>query len=162
MKQKCDKCDRPATVHLTEIVDGQKIEKHLCEVCAAAEGITVQPSIPISQLLEDFVMQSQEAKHLGDLVCDQCGMTFLEFRQHGLLGCAHDYEAFAEALDPLLARAQEAATTHVGKVPSRAGGDEVRQNRLLQMRSELQKAIRAEAYEEAARLRDQIQTLEGS
>ncbi|MFW6146617.1 MAG: UvrB/UvrC motif-containing protein [Planctomycetota bacterium] len=162
MKQKCDKCDRPATVHLTEIVEGEKTEKHLCEVCAASEGITVQPSIPISQLLEDFVMQSQQAKQLGDLVCDQCGMTFLEFRQHGLLGCSHDYEAFGEALEPLLARAQEGAVSHVGKVPSRAGGDEVRQNRLLQMRSDLQKAIRAEAYEEAARLRDQIQALEGS
>ncbi|NLF32843.1 MAG: hypothetical protein GX591_18390 [Planctomycetes bacterium] len=162
MKQKCDKCDRPATVHLTEIVDGQKTEKHLCEVCASAEGITVQPSIPISQLLEDFVMQSQQAKQLGDLTCDHCGMTFLEFRQHGLLGCSHDYEAFGEALEPLLARAQEGAVTHVGKVPSRAGGEEVRQNRLLQLRSRLQKAIRAEAYEEAARLRDQIQELEGS
>jgi len=162
VKQKCDKCDRPATVHLTEIVDGQKTEKHLCEVCASAEGITVQPSIPISQLLEDFVMQSQQAKQLGDLTCDHCGMTFLEFRQHGLLGCSHDYEAFGEALEPLLARAQEGAVTHVGKVPSRAGGEEVRQNRLLQLRSRLQKAIRAEAYEEAARLRDQIQELEGS
>lgn len=161
MKPKCDKCDRPATVHLTEIIDGQKSEKHLCEVCAATEGITMQQSVPISQLLEDFVMQSEQAKKLGELVCDRCGMSFLEFRQGGLLGCPHDYEAFADALEPLLARAQEGAVHHVGKMPSRAGGDQVRQNELLKLRADLSAAVQGEVYEDAARIRDRIKELEG-
>ncbi len=162
MKQKCDKCDRPATVHLTEIVDGHKSEKHLCEVCASSEGITIQQNMPISQLLEDFVMQSQQAKKLGELVCDHCGMSFLEFRQGGLLGCPHDYEAFSSALEPLLARAQEGASHHIGKVPSRAGGDEQRQNELLRLRADLREAVQTEAYEQAAQIRDRIKELEAS
>ena len=32
---KCDNCNKTATVHLTEIKHGKKIEKHLCEQCAA-------------------------------------------------------------------------------------------------------------------------------
>ena len=42
-KMKCDNCNNPATVHLTEIKHGKKIEKHLCEQCAAQnEGLPVK------------------------------------------------------------------------------------------------------------------------
>jgi len=36
MIMKCERCNKPATIHLTEIQGGKKIEKHLCEACAAA------------------------------------------------------------------------------------------------------------------------------
>lgn len=161
MKQKCDNCDRPATIYLTDIIDGKKLEKHLCEVCAAKEGIAVNsPHVPISQLLEDFVMQTQQAKQLSELVCDHCGITFLEFRQAGLLGCPNDYEAFSAAMVPLLERAHEGASHHVGKVPARAGGDERRQSELLRLRADLKEAVLREDYERAARIRDQIKELE--
>ena len=161
MKQKCDNCDRPATVYLTEIVEGNKIEKHLCEVCAAKEGIAVStPHVPISQLLEDFITQTQQAKQLGELTCDHCGLSFLEFRQGGLLGCPHDYEAFSHALVPLLERAHEGASHHVGKVPTRAGGDERRQSELLRLRAGLKEAVLREEYERAARIRDELKKLE--
>ena len=32
---KCENCNKQATVHLTEIKNGKKVEKHLCEQCAA-------------------------------------------------------------------------------------------------------------------------------
>jgi protein arginine kinase activator len=161
-KRKCDKCERPATVHLTEIVDGAKLEKHLCEVCATQEGLTLQPTMGINQMLEEFISHTQQAKQLGELVCDHCGMSFLEFRQGGLLGCPHDYEAFAAALVPLLERAHEGASEHVGKVPSHAGGDEQRLSQLLRLRAALKDAVVNELYEQAARLRDEIRKLETS
>ncbi len=159
MKKQCDMCDRPATVHLTEIVNGQKIEKHLCETCAAQEGVTV-PAQNLTQILQEFVAQKQRASQASELVCEQCGLSFLEFRQNGLLGCPHDYDAFAEALGPMLERAHEGRSQHVGKVPVRAGGDERRQADLLRLRMMLKDAVLREQYEEAARLRDQIQQLE--
>lgn len=163
MKRKCDHCDRPATVHLTEIAHGKKIEKHLCEACAAKEGVPIQP--PISQLLEDFVAQAQQAqqaqtRQFGELACPHCGISFLEFRQSGLLGCAYDYEVFQEPLTPLLQRAQEGGSQHVGKLPRRAGGDQQRQNELLQLRAALKEAVLQEQYERAAQLRDRIKELE--
>ncbi len=161
MKHKCDHCEKIATIHLTEIVGGKKIEKHLCEDCAADEGITVKANVPISQLLEDFVLQTGQTQPAEpDLECDVCGMTFSEFRDSGLLGCPNDYDAFAETLEPMLARAQDGATQHVGKVPQHAGTAQQRQNEILRLRGELKDAINAEAYEKAAELRDRIKQME--
>ena len=42
-----------------------------------------------------------------------------------LLGCANDYTVFERDLTPLLQRAHEGATHHVGKVPARRGGSGV-------------------------------------
>jgi len=165
MKKKCDKCDKPATIHLTEIVNGQKIEKHLCEDCAEAEGITIKANIPISQLLEDFVLQTvgegeSEGAPSAALACEVCGMTFSEFREKGLLGCPNDYEAFSEQLLPMLARAQDGSTQHVGKTPRRAGSAQQKQMAILRLRSQLKNAIASEQYERAAQLRDQIKQLD--
>ncbi|MHC4981642.1 MAG: UvrB/UvrC motif-containing protein [Planctomycetota bacterium] len=162
MKSKCDRCDKPATVHLTEIINGEKTEKHLCEDCASSEGITIKANVPISQLLEEFVLQTSDEEGISDLKCDVCGMTFAEFRKHGLLGCPNDYNAFERALEPLLNRAQEGAARHVGKVPTRAGTDQKKQNAMLKLRAELKQAIATEDYEKAAALRDKIKEMEGS
>ena len=156
MKKKCDKCDKPASIFLTDIEGGQKIERCLCEDCASAEGITVKASVPISQLLEDFVFQSGKGHQADKLTCDVCGMTYDEFRQRGLLGCPNDYEAFERSLLPLVERAQEGSSHHLGKTPSRAGDAHKRQTLLLRLRAELKDAIAREDYERAADLRDRI------
>jgi protein arginine kinase activator len=163
MKAKCDRCGRPASVYYTDIHDGQKIEKHLCEDCAVAEGITFKATMPISQLLEDFIIHaSGEAEKVAELSCDVCGLTFAKYREQGLLGCPNDYDAFDSALRPLVERAQEGASQHVGKVPHRAGSSQKRQNAILRLRGELRSAIASENYERAAALRDQIAQLEGT
>lgn len=164
---KCDNCNKPATVHLTEIRNGKKIEKHLCEQCAAQnEGVPVKGHTPINELLTNFVMAHsglQQQKELGT-TCEACGITWAEFRQGGLFGCANDYTLFEKDLTPLLQRAHEGATHHVGKVPTRRGGTGVpmkRQVDLAKLRKELQRAVEAEDYERAAKLRDQIKQAEG-
>jgi len=162
MKRECDKCGKAATVHLTEIADGEKIEKHLCEDCAASEGITVKANLPISQLLEDFILQSAGREDAADLECDVCGLSFSEFRQRGVLGCPNDYDAFSEALDPMLQQAQEGAVQHMGKLPSRAGEGQQKQVAVLRLRAELKKAIADENYERAAELRDRLKEMESS
>jgi len=163
---KCDNCSKQATVHLTEIKNGKKLEKHLCEQCAAAaEGLPVKSHMPINELLTNFVMahSGMPAKEQA-LQCDHCGMTWSEFRQNGLLGCPNDYAAFEKELSPLLQRAHDGATHHVGKQPARRGGSGVPMKRhvdLAKLRRELQKAVEAEDYERAAKLRDQIKNAEG-
>src|SRR5918997_73979 len=105
----------------------------------------------------------QLQKALGQ-ACDACGVTWTEFRQGGLFGCPNDYTLFEKDLTPLLQRAHEGATHHVGKVPTRRGGTGVpmkRQVDLTKLRKELAKAVEAEDYERAAKLRDQIRQAEG-
>ena len=164
---KCDNCNKPATVHLTEIRNGKKIEKHLCEQCAAqSEGLPHKSHTPINELLTNFVLaHSGMQKETGaQTTCDGCGITWAEFRQNGLFGCAQDYTVFEKDLTPLLQRAHEGATHHVGKVPARGGGTGVPMKRtidLTRLRKELQRAVEAEDYERAAKLRDQIKQAEG-
>ena len=162
MSSQCDKCDKPATVHLIEIRDGQKVEKHLCEAHALEEGVKVQvTNAPINELLKNFVV-----KHSGkepaptELRCEGCGLTWSEFRRAGLLGCPSCYVAFEAALMPLLQRAHEGAADHIGKVPDSAGVSELRQQRLMQLRRQLDEAVANEEYEKAAQLRDEVQRLE--
>jgi protein arginine kinase activator len=170
MERKCDKCDRPATVHLTEIINGQKIEMHLCEHCANEEGLHIQTpgNVPLNELLNDFITNTTQEPPAdapapdkpADLRCDLCGMTFSEYRDKGRLGCPNDYEAFADALVPMLMATHEGACEHIGKVPHRSGGEQERQTALLRLRAELKRAIAVEDYERAAVLRNQIQELE--
>jgi protein arginine kinase activator len=165
MKFKCDNCNKPATVHLTEIRQGKKIEKHLCEECAAqSEGLpTAKAHTPINELLTNFVMQHSRQQREAGATCPQCGITWAEFRQQGLLGCEHDYDAFERDLTPLIQRAHEGATHHVGKVPLRSGGAARPKRKTVdvaRLRRELNKAVEAEDYERAAKLRDQIRAAE--
>jgi len=165
-KMKCDNCNNPATVHLTEIKHGKKIEKHLCEQCAAQnEGLPVKAHTPINELLTNFVLaHSGLQKEPTGTTCENCGITWAEFRQNGLLGCEGDYTLFEKDLTPLIQRAHEGATHHVGKVPQRRGGTGVpakRSNDLARLRKELARAVEVEDYERAAKLRDQIRQAEG-
>ncbi len=159
MKRSCDHCDRPATYHSVEIIKGQKIEKHLCEFHAAQEGQSGKEShTPINELLTNFVKLHSGAAtaEQQDAVCENCGMTFAQFRETSLLGCPNCYKSFETQLAPLLERAHEGGTHHLGKVPKRAGAGEQRQAYLLRMRKRLSEAVAAEDYELAARLRDEV------
>src|SRR2546423_12006483 len=162
---KCDNCNKPATVHLTEIRNSKKIDKHLCEQCAAQnEGLPVKAHTPINELLTNFVLaHSGLQKEATGTTCDNCGVTWAEFRQNGLLGCENDYTLFEKDLTPLIQRAHEGATHHLGKVPARRGGSGVPAKRALdavKLRKELARAVEAEDYERAAKVRDQIKQAE--
>jgi protein arginine kinase activator len=163
---KCDKCNKTAVHHLTEISAGKTIEKHLCEACLAEEGGTsLKPPPPINELLTNFVLAHSGGPKESGTNCAQCGITWGEFRQSGLLGCEHDYPLFDKDLSPLLQRAHEGGTHHLGKVPTRRGGTSVpakRQMDLTRLRKELARAIETEDYERAAKLRDQIRQAEGA
>ena len=148
-------------MHETIIKHGKVVEKHLCQECAQREGIAPQAHPSINELITSYtiaqsggVMSGSESS--GTAQCGCCGMTYPEFRKHGQLGCADCYASFEGQLGPLIERAHEGATHHVGKRPRRAGGTVDRQQRLTALRKQLNDAIQAEQYEKAAVLRDQL------
>jgi len=153
-------CDKQATVHLTEIVNGAQVERHLCESCAQKEGITIKTHVPINELLTNLMSAQQEARDAKDMNCSECGLNWADFRKRGLLGCPNDYTAFAQRLGTLIERAQDGAGVHVGRVPRHCHSGISQQAKLLRLRQELTKAVEQENYEGAARLRDQISQLE--
>lgn len=161
---KCQICGKnPATVHLTDIAKGGNREKHVCEACAAAEGIaTGKTPVSLNEWLANFVMQqsaSMGAERTAP-ACSNCGMTFSEFRQRGLLGCAGCYSSFQAMLLPLIQRAHENADHHVGKIPPHVEPSQRRQYELIELRRRLNESVAQERYEEAAQLRDRIMKLE--
>lgn len=160
MGVKCDMCDREASVHEVVVVNGERRERHLCEEHAQESGVL--PTKPGPDTI-NAMMQKMVA--LGESVttgatCPTCGLSFAKFRAEGLLGCPACYDAFAERLVPLLVRAHDGGDHHVGRVPRRAGALVERQQRLMALRRELGEAVAQEQYERAARLRDEIGTLE--
>ena len=166
MQVKCDLCNKQATVVIKDLVGGKVTEKHLCEQChAKSEGNIIKAHTPINELLTNFVMEHSGLGREATVTCENCGITWAEFRQTGLLGCENDYVAFEKQMTPILQRAHENATHHLGKVPTRRGGTGVPARRQLDMaklRKELARAVEAEDYERAAKIRDQIKQAENS
>lgn len=164
MKHKCDRCHRPATVRFTEAKGGQKIQRFLCDLHAAEEGLVAAApdGTPINQILQNFVKIHSGVINVSQEqpTCPSCGMSFREFREKSLLGCPDCYAAFESLLGPLLERAHAGAVHHVGKSPTHAGESIDRQGALMRMRQRLQHAVEHEDYELAARLRDEISDME--
>jgi len=160
----CQQCKkRPATVHFTKIVNNHKTEFYLCEECARQKGhLSISIPFSINDLLTGFLDVSKPAvpvKNEGVSKCKNCGMDFIQFRKIGRLGCQDCYKYFAEDLGPIVKRVQ-GGIKHTGKVPQRAGVGLRLERQIQQLKAQLQKAIETEAFEEAARLRDQIRELE--
>ncbi len=164
---KCHKCDKPATFHITDLVDGESNELHLCEECAQAflappssGADEVMPAM--AGLLAQQLAVGETAEELARLdkqVCPVCGISFREFRKQGRLGCPHDYTCFAQELEPLLLNIHD-EIHHVGKVPKGFGAQAEQQTQLIRLRREMKEAVTQENYEQAASLRDEIHTIE--
>lgn len=157
----CDNCgERPAVIHLTQIVDNQVTKQHLCEVCAEAKGIQTDQAasqLPLADFLSSLggVGGALPPKPVEQGACI-CGATLDDFRESGRLGCPVCYQTFETSLRTLLRRIH-GASRHMGKHYAAPGVlDAAPEARLSVMREELQRAIEAENFELAAELRDRI------
>jgi protein arginine kinase activator len=159
----CDACKKQqATVHLTEIVNDQMAELHLCEACANQKGSQVENQFGLSDLLGGLA-DSGKAQEIDEEVatksCPNCGMTYEDFRKIGRLGCSECYVTFKKSLGSLLKRIH-GSTHHLGKSPSRVAKPASAKQALLDLKRRLERAVELEEFEEAARLRDQIRESE--
>ena len=159
----CGICGKKkATVHLTEIVDEQMSEMHLCEECARQKSVQMEQQFGLADLLAglaDFGKPVSDAEKV-DLQCPNCGMTYEDFRKFGRLGCSECYEAFKMYLGTLLKRIH-GSNQHLGKVPVGIPGIEKKHIQTLQdLRNQLMQAVQMEDFEKAAQLRDKIREAE--
>ncbi len=166
---KCQKCDKQATFHITELEGGKHHELHLCEEHARAyltQGDSEQGSGGAAPGLAGALAQqlavgqtAEELAKLDQKACPVCGITFFEFRNQGRLGCPHDYVFFEKELEPLIANIH-GETAHTGKRPRRYAGGTQRKTELIRLRREMKQAITEEQYERAGQLRDEIRRIE--
>lgn len=153
----CEVCkENAATVHLTQVIDGTIKKLHLCEACAAKSGVDVQGPLSISDILLGLGVAKEPAGGGAERSCPRCHMRRTDFKKTGRFGCSECYTAFAEELPPLL-KAMHRASQHTGKIPQRESARVMASAELATLQQNMEKAIAAENFEEAARLRDSIQ-----
>ena len=153
------------------------------------EGLEFSMPINFSSFFSDFFNDTEEllpnfAKtHL--LQCDKCGTTFEDFINDGEFGCSNCYITFADRISPVLKNlhgsnkhigrgykesideleynkkkfesSQKNKEKKEGKVAKKESNEEIK---LKQLQKDLQKAIREEKYEDAAKIRDDIKELQ--
>ena len=154
---KCHHCDKQATVHLTQILNGQMHKMDLCESCAQAKGVTNPENLSISSLMDKVDLEETPTE--ATMVCESCGITHQEFKKEGRLGCEACYHVFRPVLDPLL-DGMHAGTQHLGKIPSGSESRVKFEQSVEDLKKQLLKAIEDEDFESAAELRDQLKALE--
>jgi len=172
----CDICGKKkATVHLTEIVDEQTSEMHLCEECARQKSTQMEQQFGLADLLAGLSDTNKTpASKEGEknvLKCSRCGLPYEDFRKFGRLGCGECYTSFKEPLTGLL-RKIHGSNKYLGKTPSEYQEKQMPplsegatallppEDHLLDLKKQLQSAIAAEDFEKAAVIRDKIRNLE--
>jgi protein arginine kinase activator len=155
--------EKPATVHLTQIVDDKMQKLDLCEDCAKAKGVNDPTSFAMADLMLGLgASQELESGSPGlELKCPRCGFSQADFKKSGRLGCPDCYRTFAEGLAGLL-KTMHKGTRHVGKTPEALRATRENVDRLKQLQKRLSKAVEEENYEAAAALRDEIKLLGGA
>lgn len=165
---KCQKCQKQATFHITDLTGDDLLALHLCPDCAKQYLNTDEAPEQDAQLMSGVLQQqlkplekaAEDLRELDSKECPICGISFHEFRQAGRLGCPHDYVFFGNELEPLLVNVH-GDNQHVGKKPKRGVRDTESQTELIRLRRQMKEVVEQEDYEKASQLRDQIRKIEG-
>jgi protein arginine kinase activator len=155
---KCDVCTNEATVFLTQIINGQMTTVNLCETCSKAKGVTDEMGFGLAEAFLG-AGNTTNVQRNDVLTCPSCGFTSAQLKKIGRMGCPDCYDTFQEGLDQLLSSMHK-GTRHLGKIPTRAIADSRRNASMEELKHALQSAIDEERYEEAARIKIEMQALQ--
>lgn len=167
----CQNCSkREATTHIKRVVNGEATEAHLCQECAAKLGYDNffdNFSLNLPDIFSSFFGDSARAL-AGSRTdrCEKCGCSFDDIVKTGMVGCADCYDKFFDKLMPSIQRIH-GRTRHVGSVPAEQTNEtaptekkeETVEEKIASLEAEMQKAIEAQNFEQAAVLRDKIKEL---
>lgn len=143
-------------INFTQVEQDAKVTLHLCEQCAAEQGVETGAD-KLKSPLGDFL--ASLGTSADGVACSACGASLEDFRESGRLGCAECYTSFEGYLRDLLRRVH-GASQHTGESYLPLDGPPDRDRELAELRSQLERAIVAENFELAAELRDRIRVLE--
>ena len=91
--------------------------------------------------------------------CPMCGQSFSDFKRTGKLGCSECYNTFKVPLTEVL-RQVHRNPVHTGKIPGNMRAELSKKQKLSELKSALQDAVKQENYEEAAKLHKEILEIE--
>lgn len=158
---KCDKCKQnEATVYFSKNINGHVTEYNLCHECAEKSEIYenfnreykyIQNNFfasPFAFFDNPFKMVDMFHNASRNMLttqekCPYCNSTFADFEKTGKFGCAMCYETFKDRINENNTQNKESET-----------------DKISTLRAKLEKAVKEEHYEDAAKLRDEIKSLE--
>jgi len=157
----CERCGKnPATTHLKTVLNGVVHENHLCSYCAANEGYANIGKLSLTNMLASMFGESISSGKPISKRCGCCGASFSDIAQSGRVGCSECYNTFRQELMPSLNRLHGKAI-HIGNTPNEENKEETTADKIKELKAKLADAIKAEEFENAAKLRDEIRALEG-
>ncbi len=152
----CEKCGMNlANLHLTQNLNGKKTEINLCTNCAEQMGYLGTENIFSTDFFN--LLTPNIASHAR---CPGCGETYEEYKATKRVGCEFCYTHFSSFLEPVLKKVHGSAL-HVGKLPKKASAVLKQKHQIEHLRRLLQEAIMNEEFEKAAKIRDEIKTING-
>jgi len=165
----CPECnEREATIHLTQIINNEKISTSMCQECAARQGFHSpldNVPFPLADILSGMTkhMPRKASDQGGEkLVCPKCHMDFEQFANQGRFGCGECYQAFRPRLEVIMRKIHGASLhrgRHPGMEPTSAAGALVPVKEEERLDKALKQAIEDEDFERAAELRDKLHAL---
>ena len=157
---KCEKCNtKEATFFYSADINGEKTKRCLCAECAREEGyggaldFDLHPAGMFESVFEDFFGDFFAPQHALLSGFDGFGSPFGRMMAPGF--AIPRVNIFVGSPDP--AAVGEAPET---KIPADAGEDVRRRRELDALRQQLDEAVKAEDFEKAITLRDQIRKIE--
>jgi len=168
----CSICKKnPATIHIQEIIGGEKKTLHICAECAAhkSQNDPLFQGFNLAEMLYNLSTQMEavsddqsgdDGQPVVEAVCDSCGWDTTKFRKTGRMGCSECYKVFSEILAPAL-KNMHRGTLHVGKKPGSSSNTESAKimMEIMNLQKELEELVLREEYEKAAKTRDKINEL---
>ena len=139
---KCEKCnEREANFFYTSNINGQVTKRCLCSQCAAEEGL-----MDHNEMFHNFFRSPFEDRGPFGLLSSFWDDSFFA-----------PFGALATMPRPYIG---DATPVETHSIPADAGAELNARRELGELKARLQKAVEAENYEEAIRLRDQIRARE--
>lgn len=178
----CQNCGKnEANVKYTQIINGVRKELNLCSECARKLGVDrIDIPMDFTSFLGDFFNDYAESSLLpsfsiDNAKCKTCGMTYNDFINTGMFGCSDCYDTFSGPIDSLLKNLHGTAK-HIGRgaknvnellnkksnnkaSKNNENGKDEKNSQLEDLQKELDKAIKEERYEDAAKIRDKIKEM---
>ena len=156
----CDKCKKhEACYHSTLIVNGESKSTHLCESCAIKEGVFNKR---YNSIFDEF---RSLTNFLGfddfeDRACPSCHWSLRQFKNSGLLGCSDCYNAFEDEIEDIVKRIQPYTENKLDNIEFKVESKDLsKEQKLVTLKADLQKAIKEERYEDAGEINKEIKKL---
>lgn len=166
----CERCHaHPATVHMVQVVNGNRKEEHLCSECAEKEHVFQKEQrffgngffdSPLDHFFGGSMLGHLLEDPFGTCTLEDRGGQFIEVSPEKLPENEDSYSRFKESIRPSFQKGKNEIPVNEPKTKEK--GDAPAESEELQaLRKELKSCVDREDFERACEVRDKIKAIEG-